>query len=214
MSEPATRRRKRGEVDVPTDVMAEPSQPSPLAQVKRPSTEAAVAAMLDERFADLRQHLDIKLGALGLALMLDERFAELRRDIDLKLDAITTHLSNEVEKLSMRAVEVGDVSKEPLVESVAAPSTLAELWWEHVGNVWPTPQEELSLDSINRTVEIAAAAHGFRADELFVALLQRYAVQRVGGERTAVDLQLHLHEYLADTIATEVAVTIATEVAK
>lgn len=196
MSEPK-RRRKRGDAISSLDT----SKPFPTPEELDADREKRVEALLDQ---SRRAERD-ELGA-----MLDERFAALREDIDQKLDAIMIRLSGEVEKLSMRSAEVGDVGRGPA--ECAALSARAELWWEHVGQQWPSPQEELSLESIERSVYIAAASAQLDPHDLFVSVLKCYAADPKASMqpsgRSAIDLQVRLHEYL------RVAVAIKAEAAK
>jgi hypothetical protein len=210
----APKRRKRGDV-LPTEVMAQPAQDS-FAELLQESSDGrvtlvddapqatpAVRAKLPRASADKLEALleeSRRLEREELGAMLDQRFATLRAEINEKLEAICTRLSSEVEKLSMRAVEVGDVADPAPPEPTAVP-TRSQLWWEHVGHVWPSPEEELSLESIEWSVSASARRLGLVPGVLFEKVLKLYAadpsVSMQPSGRTAIDLQVRLHEYLS-----------------
>jgi len=223
----APKRRKRGDV-LPTEVMAQPAQDS-FAELLQESSDGrvtlvddapqatpAVRAKLPRASADKLEALleeSRRLEREELGAMLDQRFANLRAEINKKLEAICTRLSSEVEKLSMRAVEVGDVA-DPAPSQPTLPTVLptmssfvtcggmrSELWWEHVGHVWPSPEEELSLESIEKSVSASARRLGIVPVVLFEKVLKLYAadpsVTMQPSGRSPIDLQLRLHEYLS-----------------
>lgn len=219
MSEPKKRRRKRDEVEASGDATPEGTAGvvidralvdewqrrwDALPADQKALVEGAInARRVDALLEESRRAEREELGA-----MLDERFTSLLRDIDAKVDEIMTRLSREVEKLSMRAVEVGDVAlptDEPL-SGEGQTSRLAEIWWEHVGHQWPTLQEELSLQSIEGSVAVVATTHRLHSHDLLVRVLQLYAAdraRRVVGESepaSAIHLQLHLHEYMGRAV--------------
>jgi len=210
---PTDERAKRADV-LPTEVMAQPAQDS-FAELLQESSDGRVTLVDDAPQATpvrakLPRASADKLEALldesrrrereELGAMLDQRFATLRAEINEKLEVICARLSSEVEKLSMRAVEVGDVADPAPPEPTAVP-TRSQLWWEHVGHVWPSPEEELSLESIEWSVSASARRLGLDPLVLFQSVLKLYAadpsVSMQPSGRTAIDLQVRLHEYLS-----------------